>query len=77
MSPAKYFSHFYDVGRRQIGFSPATIDAAIAQHARASLNGKSVILTAPDGSVVTGTFRFYHLSSVGRWVNRFNERARA
>ena len=75
MTPRKYVSRFYDTARRMIGFSPATVDDCLRLHARAAMAGNVVTLTGPGGTVVTGTFRFYHRGRAGRWVNEFNRRA--
>jgi hypothetical protein len=75
ITPTKFLSTYYDVARRYLGISPATVDQYTGLHATARIEENTVTLTAPDGRQHVGTFRSMHRGKVGRWVNKFNERA--
>jgi hypothetical protein len=80
MTLRKWFTPFYDTGRRLLGLSPAVIDRAIGVHATAEANGRMVLITEPDGTQWTGTVTGWRSSkashTASQWVNEFNWRAK-
>jgi hypothetical protein len=78
MSARKYFSPFYDTGRRRLGVSPATVDALLAARATAELSGSNaVVFRTPDGRIAhQATYRPWRRQRATGFVNMFNERAR-
>lgn len=76
MTPAKYFSPFYDHARRFAGLSPATIDAYLAACGTAEIGAGGVITLAAQGmGPHYANVAPQHRANMTRWVNQFNERS--
>ncbi|HXL87803.1 MAG TPA: hypothetical protein VN969_02275 [Streptosporangiaceae bacterium] len=75
MTVAKYFSPFYDVGRRFIGVSPEMIDQMLADGVRAEMSAGNLINFGRGGQIVhQATYRGHHRGKVTSWVGKFNGR---
>jgi hypothetical protein len=76
LTPGKYFSPFYDFGRRFLGFSPATLDEYLEARGSADLDGHNVVLSH-DGCKIYGHVGVAHRAHAAKWVNQFNQRSQA
>jgi len=74
ITPAKYFSPFYDTGRRFLGCSPETLDRLIAADVTAEMRaGNLLVFTDPAGRLMhQASYRFWHRGKVTRWAGKFN-----
>ena len=76
MTPAKYFTPFYDHARRFAGLSPATIDAYLAARGMAEMNaGGMIVLNAQGMGPHFANVAPQHRGNMARWVNSFNQRS--
>jgi hypothetical protein len=79
ISLPKFLDSFYDFARRQLDIKTSVVDEYLANHGRAEISGRSIVLTYNDGQrdhVSYGRAGVGHGKHATEWVNSFNERSR-
>ena len=70
----RYFSPFYDFARRKLHIPWRVVDAHLAAHGTATVNGKNVIIHSSRGEHIAHV-GIGHGRHAAKWANQFNSRA--